>query len=105
MQIEQLEKQISSNDAVMVYFSGERCGVCKVIQPKIEKLFTTTFPKVKQIYISADKFQETAAQFNVLTIPTVIVFFESKEFIKQSRHIALEQLEQQIDRTYKLFFN
>lgn len=104
MKKEQLEDQIKKNDAVMVYFSGENCGVCKVIQPKIKDLFTNNFPKIKQIYISADIFQETAAQYHVLTIPTVIVFFDGKEFVKQSRHIAIEQLKEQIDRPYKMLF-
>jgi len=105
MQIEQLRNEIKENDAVMVYFSGENCGVCKVIQPKIKKLFSEEFPKIKQIFIGADKFPQTAAQYNVLTIPTVIVFFDSKEFIKQSRHISIDQIEQQLNRTYHLFFN
>lgn len=105
MQLEQLQQEIQTNDAVMLYFSGEQCGVCKVIQPKIKELFTKEYPKIKQIYISADQFVQTAAQYNVLTIPTVIVLFDSKEFIRQSRHIAFEQLEQQLSRTYNLYFN
>jgi thioredoxin-like negative regulator of GroEL len=105
MQIEQLQNEIQTNDAVMVYFSGENCGVCKVIQPKIKKLFSEEFPKIKQIFIGADTSIQTAAQYNVLTIPTVIVFFDSKEFIRQSRHISLDQIEQQLTRTYNLFFN
>ena len=105
MQIEQLQQEIQTNDALMLYFSGEQCGVCKVIQPKIKELFTTTFPKIKQLYITAEKFPQTAAQFNVLTIPSVIVLFDSKEFIRQSRHISLDQLEQQLLRTYNLYFN
>lgn len=105
MELEQLKNEIQSNDAVMVYFSGENCGVCKVMQPKIKKLFRKQFPKVKQIFIKADNSQKTAAQYNVLTIPTVIVFFEAKEFIRQSRHISCDQIEQQLNRTYNLFFN
>jgi len=105
MELEQLENEIQSNDAVMVYFSGENCGVCKIIQPKIKTLFTKQFPKIKQIFIEADKFPKTSAQYNIFTVPTVIVFFDSKEFLRQSRHISCEQIEQQLNRTYNLFFN
>ena len=105
MNTEQLQQYIASNDAVMVYFSGENCGVCKALQPKIKKLLSEEFPKIKQIFIEAHKFPQTAAQYNVLTIPTVILFFDSKEFIRQSRHISCEQIEQQLIRTYNLFFN
>jgi len=105
MNKDELEKIIAENEAVMLYFSGEHCGVCKVIQPKIKELFTTHFPKIKQLYISADQFPQTAAQLHVLTIPTVILFFDAKEFIRQSRHISCEQIEQQLSRTYNLYFN
>lgn len=104
MQIEQLQSEIQMNDALMIYFSGEACGVCKTLQPKIKELFTQEFPKIKQIYISADLFTQTAAQLNVLSIPTVIVYFDSKEFIRESRHISISNLASQIHRPYKMFF-
>ncbi len=104
MNIEELQNQINTNDAIMVYFSGENCGVCKALQPKIKELFNEEFPKIKQIYISADKFTQTAAQFNVLSIPTVIVYFDSKEFIRESRHISIPHLSSGINRPYNMFF-
>ena len=104
MEIENLQEIINNNDAVMVYFSGENCGVCKVLQPKIKTLFDTEFSKIKQVYISADKYTQTAAQYNVLSIPTVIVYFDSKEFIRESRHISLTHISAQIQRVYEIFF-
>ncbi len=100
-----LENVLKNNDAVMVYFSGKDCGVCHALKPKVETLFTDKFPKIKQVYISSEEFRDTAAQFQVLSIPTVIVFFDKKEFIRQSRLISLQDLESKISRTYDLFFN
>jgi len=105
LQIEELQEIIKKQDAVMVYFSGKNCGVCKALQPKIEELFAQEFPKIKQVYISADEFAQTAAQFSVLTIPTVLVFFDAKEFIRESRHISIHELASSIQRPYGLFFN
>jgi len=105
MTLEDLKKEIDINDAVMVYFGGEYCGVCNVLKPKIKELFNNQFQKVKQIYISIDKFPQTAAQFNVLIMPTVLVFFDKKEFIRQSRHISIQELSKQIQRPYGLFFD
>lgn len=104
MEIEELQNIIDTNDAVMVYFSGENCGVCKALMPKVKELFDNSYEKVKQVYISADKFPQTAAQFQVLTIPTLIVFFDKKEFVKQSRHISIQELSNAIDRPYSIFF-
>ena len=50
MFVEDIEKEILSNDAVMLYFSGENCGVCKALMPKIHSSFESNFPKIKQIF-------------------------------------------------------
>lgn len=99
-----LENELKNNDAVMLYFSGNDCGVCKVLQPKVSELFTQKFPKIKQLYISAEDFRETAVGYNVLTIPTVIVFFENKEFLRKSRHISIVEVETELERVYSLYF-
>lgn len=104
MNLDELKQTIETNDAVMVYFSGENCGVCKALQPKIKELFDTSFQNIEQIYISSNEYMKTAAQFSVLTIPTVIVFFDNKEFVRQSRHISIQELQSKIERPYSLFF-
>jgi len=105
MQIIELENELKNNEAVALYFSGNDCGVCSVLKPKVETLLNDKFPKIKQHYISAEQFQDTAAQLNVLTIPTLIVFFENKEFLRKSRHISLIEVEAELSRIYSLFFN
>ena len=32
---QQVEEAINKNDAVLIYFSGENCSVCKVLKPKL----------------------------------------------------------------------
>ncbi len=103
--LETVQQVINENDGVMLYFSGENCGVCHALRPKVEELFTKEFSKLKQLYISADQYQEIAASFNVFTIPTVIVFFDQKEFIRQSRHVSMGDLQSKIERPYDLYFN
>lgn len=105
MKTEELNKIITDNDAVLVYFSGESCGVCKALAPKIEQEIKAYYPKIKQVYISATDFQETAASYSVFTIPTVIVFFDSKEFNRKSRHISVAGFIEELKRPYNLFFD
>jgi len=105
MDKQSLDQVLQNNEAVMVYFSGNDCGVCQVLKPKIKRLFNEDFPKVKQIYISSEKFLDTAAQYNVLSIPTLLVYFDGKEFLRESRLISISDVENKILRTYKLFFN
>ena len=104
MDIDSLNNEIKNNDAVLVYFSGEYCGVCEVLSPKIKDAISTHFPKIKQLYISASDFKQTAANFSVFSMPTIIIYFDGKEFIKQSRHISVSGLVDDIQRPYNLFF-
>ena len=105
MDIEELTDTINSNDAVMVYFSGEFCGVCKVLQPKIKDAFALSFPKIKQIYIDADQFKQTAIEYGVFTVPTIIVFFDKKEFARKSRNLSVQGFVTELQRPYNLFFS
>ncbi len=105
MQIEELKQTIQNEDAVMVYFSGEFCGVCKVLQPKIKDAFQKSFPKIKQVYISADEYKQTAIEFGVFAVPTIIVYFDGKEHQRKSRNLSVVGFVEELQRPYGLFFN
>ena len=105
MTLEDIEKTIQTEDAVFLYFSGNNCGVCKALQPKIKSSFTKNFPKIKQLFINADEYQKIAAHFSIFTIPSIVVYFDHKETKRESRHISVDQLIQSTKRPYELFFN
>ena len=105
MQIEDLQQEIKNNDAVMIYFSGEHCGVCKVLEPKIKEAFSLSFPKIKQIYINAEEHKLTAIEYGVFSMPTIIVYFDGKEFARKSRNLSVAGFAQEIKRPYGLFFD
>ena len=105
MQIDELKNSINTKDAVMVYFGGEFCGVCKVLQPKIKEAFEKEFPKIEQIYIDADNYKQTAIEYGVFTIPTIIVFFDKKEFARKSRNLSVPGFISELQRPYGLFFD
>lgn len=105
MEIKELQETIKNENAVMVYFSGEFCGVCKVLQPKIKDSFSKNLPKIKQIYIDADKFKQTAVEFGVFAVPTIIVYFDGKEHNRKSRNLSVDGFVDELQRPYGLFFN
>ena len=105
MTIEQLNEQIKSNDALLIYFSGTSCGVCKVLKPKIKKKFTEYYPKIKQIEINIDDNIELARQFNIYSMPSILVYFEGKEFFRKERNISVDVLVYEVNRPYGLFFD
>ena len=93
-----------SEPALLGYFSNEACNVCKVLKPKVAELVKSEFPKIKLVYIKSDVFPEIAAQNQVFAAPTILVFFEGREYIRKSRNIGIGELFQEIQRPYSMIF-
>ena len=104
MNIEQLNEKIKSTPALLVYFSGTSCGVCKVLKPKITKAFNENYPKIKQIEINIEDNLELSRQFNIFAMPSILVFFDGSEFVRKERNISVDGLIDQVKRPYSLFF-
>lgn len=105
LNLEFIKNEIESNDGVMIYFSGENCSVCKVLQPKIKDLFDNSFNRIKQHFISASEHKDIAIEYGVFSVPTILVFLDKKEFIRKSRNISIPQFEDELKRPYDMFFN
>ncbi|WP_099189049.1 thioredoxin family protein [Tepidibacter mesophilus] len=94
---------IKENDIVIAYFGNEGCGVCNIIKPKVSELLKL-YPKIKLVEINVDKNLEASAQFNIFTIPAILVFIKGKESIREARYINLEKIDYSIKRYYELFY-
>jgi thiol-disulfide isomerase/thioredoxin len=90
--------------ALLVYFSTETCNVCKVLKPKVAALIQASFPEIKMVYIQTDKLPEVAAQNRVFAVPTLLVYFDGREYIRKSRNIGIGELEREIERPYSMIF-
>jgi len=90
--------------ALLAYFSTEACNVCKVLKPKVAELVQEQFRKIKLVYIKSDKLPEVAAQNQVFAAPTILVFFEGREYIRKSRNIGIGELQKEIERPYSMIF-
>jgi thiol-disulfide isomerase/thioredoxin len=101
--IEQFAR-LKEEQAVLAYFSTEVCSVCHVLKPKVEELILQKFPNIKLISIKSDEFPEIAAQNQVFTAPTILVFFEGREYIRKSRNIGVLELQEALERPYSLVF-
>lgn len=99
-----LEQTIQTHPACALYFSQSGCGVCQVLEPKLEALFAQTFPHIPFFTVDSLRFPELPAQKSVFTVPTLLVFFEQSEFLRESRHISLPAVQQQLSRPYDLLF-
>lgn len=103
--LDKINRYISTKDAVLIYFSGENCSVCKDLKPKIEDAVLQNFPKIEIYEVKSDLYKEIASSFSVFSIPTILVFFDSKEFKRYGRNISVYQFCEELKRPYSLFMD
>ena len=100
--IENINKTIKENIAVMVYFSAPTCNVCHALKPKLLEELDKNFKefKVESVDISVE--EGIAPHFGIFAIPTVLVFLDGKEFLRKSRHMSVDEVIQEIKRPYEI---
>ena len=100
--IEQIKKEIDSKEPILIYFSGENCSVCKVLKPKIESEVTKNFTRFKLYEVKTDIYKEITSEFTVFSLPTIIVYFDSKEFKRYGRNMSVPLFIEELSRPYNL---
>ena len=64
---------LESETAVLVDFWAPSCGPCRVIAPSLEEI-NAEREDLRVVKLNVDENQQTAAQYDVMSIPTLIVF-------------------------------
>jgi thiol-disulfide isomerase/thioredoxin len=101
--LEELKDIIGDKPAVLAYFYNDNCAPCISLRPKVIEMVDEHFPKLELKFINSDK-REIPAHFGVYDNPTLLVFFDRKEYIRVSKYVSTVQLAGQIQRYYDMIF-
>jgi thioredoxin 1 len=91
---------LKSSLPVMVDFGAEWCGPCKRLDPILEKLNQDWDGKVRMVRLDVDMNAGVAAQYQVMSLPTLILFKGGKE---QDRLFGLQSRERIIEKFSRYF--
>ena len=67
------QEVLNSEKPVLVDFWASWCGPCRMVVPIVEKI-AEEYPEYKVVKVNVDEEPELAAQFEVMSIPSLMIF-------------------------------
>jgi len=87
---------LKSKEPVVVDFWAEWCGPCRQIAPALEEIAGSMNGKVKIVKLNVDENPTTTQKYNVMSIPTLMLFKDGKLASSQVGAAPKQKLEQWI---------
>jgi len=93
-----LSEMIQSDKPVLVDFSAEWCGPCKLMAPVLKDLKKDVKEDVTILKVDIDKNPQAARLYNVLSVPTLMIFKNGDIKWRQSGVVGARELQQVLDQ-------
>ena len=92
------QELIASEKPVLVDFSAEWCGPCKMMPPILKQVKDAMGDKVTIIKIDIDKNPSAASAYKVQSVPTLMIFKQGETKWRQSGVMQAGQLQQVVEK-------
>ena len=91
--------EVLENDKlVLVDFWAEWCGPCKQISPRLEELANKYSENLTVCKVNVDENRELAIEYNIRSIPALIIFNSGEMVDSLIGAVSLEELEDLVTR-------
>ncbi|HBC44825.1 MAG: Thioredoxin [Candidatus Collierbacteria bacterium GW2011_GWB1_45_35] len=95
------EEVLKSEMPVLVDFYADWCGPCRLVSPIVDELAGTYEGKIKVGKVDVDANSKVAGDYNVMSIPTVILYQKGKEVARQVGFGGKDAYAQMIEKIVK----
>ncbi|MER1986685.1 MAG: thioredoxin [Solibacillus sp.] len=82
---------------VLVDFFATWCGPCKMIAPVLEELAAEVGDDVKIVKVDVDESQITAAEYQIMSVPSLVLFVDGEVKARTGGFMPKELLQEFID--------
>jgi thioredoxin 1 len=89
---------VAGDTPVLVDFSAEWCGPCRMLAPVLKQLKQNMGERVKILKIDVDRNPQLAAHFRIQSVPTLMVFREGEMLWRQSGLMNAKQLQHVVEQ-------
>ncbi len=76
-----------NEEYVLVDFYATWCGPCKMMHPVLQNIASSR-ANIKIVQVDIDKFEEIAKRYEVMSIPTLVLFKNGIEIAKKIGYVA-----------------
>ena len=87
-----------SKKPILVDFYADWCGPCKMVSPAIEKVGKDFSGKLMTIKINVDNKQHVAAEYQIQSIPTIMMFKGGESVMRLTGAQSYEVIKQEVQK-------